>query len=219
MSAQLDHLVIGADTLEQGVAWCEATLGVTPGPGGRHDFMGTHNRLLNVSSAVFPNAYLEIIAIDLQAPAPARPRWFGLDRPALRAALRERPRLLHVVVRCSPLDATRDTLAAAGFDVGEVVAAERASAAGMLRWRIAIRSDGQLLCDGALPTLIEWSGVHPTEHMAAVGVAVTGLALGGLPEPVRTTLGLAGVHFDAAAPALRAVFDTPRGPVTLRSAD
>jgi uncharacterized membrane protein YphA (DoxX/SURF4 family) len=41
----LDHLVIMASTLAQGVAWCEATLGVTPGPGGEHPLMGTHNRL------------------------------------------------------------------------------------------------------------------------------------------------------------------------------
>ena len=32
----VDHLVIAAATLDEGVAWCEATLGVTPGPGGRH---------------------------------------------------------------------------------------------------------------------------------------------------------------------------------------
>ena len=34
---QLDHLVVGAASLAQGVAWCENTLGVTPGPGGVRD--------------------------------------------------------------------------------------------------------------------------------------------------------------------------------------
>jgi hypothetical protein len=33
-AGQLDHLVVAARTLDEGVAWCEATLGVTPGPGG-----------------------------------------------------------------------------------------------------------------------------------------------------------------------------------------
>jgi hypothetical protein len=35
MQAQLDHLVIAAASLAEGVAWCEATLGVVPGPAAR----------------------------------------------------------------------------------------------------------------------------------------------------------------------------------------
>ena len=56
-AAQLDHLVVMATTLDQGVAWCEATLGVTPGPGGEHPLMGTHNRLLSIASERFPNEW------------------------------------------------------------------------------------------------------------------------------------------------------------------
>ena len=93
MSNRLDHLVVAAASLEQGAAWCEATLGVVPGPGGVHATMGTHNRLLRIATEAFPDAYLEIIAIDPAAPAPGRPRWFGLDDPVLqigRASCRER---------------------------------------------------------------------------------------------------------------------------------
>ena len=72
MRAQLDHLVIAAASLAEGVAWCEATLGLTPGPGGSHPLMGTHNRLLNIASAAFPQAYLEIIAIE-PGKRPSRP--------------------------------------------------------------------------------------------------------------------------------------------------
>ena len=52
----LDHLVVAADTLEQGVAWCEATLGVRPSAGGQHVFMGTHNRVLDISTPRYPRA-------------------------------------------------------------------------------------------------------------------------------------------------------------------
>jgi hypothetical protein len=76
----VDHLVVAAATLEQGVAWCEATLGVTPGPGGRHALMGTHNRLLNLGSAAFPHSYLEIIAIDPEAPAPGHAAGQAVER-------------------------------------------------------------------------------------------------------------------------------------------
>ena len=51
MTIELDHLVIVADSLEQGAAWCASTLGVEPGPGGRHALMGTHNRLLRLGGA------------------------------------------------------------------------------------------------------------------------------------------------------------------------
>ena len=65
--ANLDHLVVMANTLDEGVAWCEATLGVTPGPGGEHPLMGTHNRLLRIDSDAFSRAYLELIAINSKA--------------------------------------------------------------------------------------------------------------------------------------------------------
>ena len=42
----LDHLVVAAATLDDGIAWCERTLGHVPQAGGRHAFMGTHNRIL-----------------------------------------------------------------------------------------------------------------------------------------------------------------------------
>lgn len=62
--AGVDHLVVMAAPLAEGAAWCEATLGVTPGPGGEHPLMGTHNRLINITSPAFTTAYLEIIAIN-----------------------------------------------------------------------------------------------------------------------------------------------------------
>ena len=66
----VDHLIVAAPSLDAGVAWCERTLGVTPGPGGQHPQMGTHNRLLKIASDAYPQAYLEIIAIDPAAPHP-----------------------------------------------------------------------------------------------------------------------------------------------------
>ena len=54
----IDHLVVAAASLVQGVDWCEATLGVTPGPGGTHVQFGTHNRLLKIATPAFPLAYL-----------------------------------------------------------------------------------------------------------------------------------------------------------------
>ncbi|MFO0004298.1 MAG: VOC family protein, partial [bacterium] len=54
-SDAVDHLVLGAATLEEGIAWAERMLGATPQPGGRHPQWGTHNALLSLGHG----AYLE----------------------------------------------------------------------------------------------------------------------------------------------------------------
>ncbi|QTN23478.1 VOC family protein [Rhizobacter sp. AJA081-3] len=211
MSWSIDHLVIGAATLEQGAAWCAATLGVLPGPGGKHPLMGTHNLLLAIGSPAFPRAYLEIIAIDAQASAPGRRRWYDLDDPALRAALAAGPRLIHWVAGCDDAAAECATLADAGIDRGEVLQAERDTPRGLLRWRISVRSDGQRLAGGALPTLIEWGDTHPAASLAASPVRLAALAVGKLPVAVARQLP-AGVSTEE---AFSATLDTPLGPVRL----
>lgn len=210
----LDHLVVAADTLEQGVAWCEATLGVTPGLGGRHALFGTHNRLLKIASARFAQAYLEIIAIDPDALPPGRARWFGLDAPALQANLRESPRLIHAVVRSPMLELHRAALLDLGQRPGEPMRASR----GALSWQIVVRPDGTLEAAGALPTLIQWDGPHPTDAMPDSGVMLQGLTLRGLARWVRERLELPGVDMlGDPGPALRATLSTPRGEIILES--
>jgi len=213
---QLDHLVLAARTLADGVAWCEATLGIVPGPGGEHAFMGTHNRLFGIVSAAFPRAYFEIIAIDPKARAPGHPRWFDLDDPSLQRALAGGPQLIHWVARCDDIHAAVADLRAAGIDRGEVLPAERATPRGMLRWQISLRSDGQRLIGGALPTLIQWDGVHPADTMPPSGVALTHVIVRGLPAAATAMLP-AGVQLEAAGPPLSVTLSTPRGPITLNS--
>lgn len=213
MTTEIDHLIIAADTLDAGVAWCEATLGVTPGPGGRHAFMGTHNRLLNLSGADHPRCYLEIIAIDPEAPPPGRPRWFGLDaRPP------GPPTLWHVVARSPGLLRQREALAALDQDPGEPTAASRASAHGLLTWQITLRADGTLGHAGALPTLIQWDGPHPADHLPASGLSLRSLVLRGPGPKIRDTLRLRGAEFRVEpGPALSARIDAPAGAVVLHS--
>jgi Glyoxalase-like domain len=219
MSARLDHLIVAADSLAQGAAWCEATLGVTPGPGGKHALMSTHNRLLKVSTDGFPETYLEIIAIDRDAPPPGRARWFGLDAPALQQRLREAgPRLIHAVARSTMLDMHRWGLIAVGQRPGEPVAASRETPEGRLEWQILLRDDGGVDCGGALPTLLQWRGRHPAQAMPDSGVTLKALALNGVPDRARDVLRLPGVAVSAGpGPALRATLATPLGEVTLES--
>lgn len=227
MSAQIDHLVIAARTLDEGVAWCEATLGVTPGPGGAHPLMGTHNRLISIATDAFPLAYLEIIAIDSNK-QPTRAaglhRWFDLDDATLQAELAQHgPRLIHFVARVPDAVAALHALAAGPtpIDRGPLVEASRDTAAGRLDWKISVRDDGQRLFYGALPTVIEWGPVHPADTMPASGITLTELhATHPRPEMLHaahSALGLAQLPVEAGPPNLVAVLQTPRGPVTLES--
>jgi hypothetical protein len=224
-SAQIDHLVVAARTLDEGVAWCEATLGVVPGPGGEHALFGTHNRLLRLHCEHASRAYLEIIAVNPQAtptrPAPLK-RWFDLDDPALQARLAQHgPQLVHWVASVPDIDAATAALRALGIQRGPAIAASRPTPSGLLQWRISVRDDGQRLFDGALPTLIQWGDVHPADTMPASGLALQSLTLShpGAPQ-LQQALDAIGLDPRTVAPgpaALTALLDTPLGPRTLSS--
>ena len=227
MATSLDHLVILAATLPEGVAWCEATFGVALAPGGEHPLMGTHNRLLNISSPAHPRAYLEVIAINPGA-TPARAagarRWFDMDNEALQAQLHQTgPQLAHWVAQVPDITRAVAALAAQGIDRGRVLAASRPTPHGLLSWQISVRDDGQRLFGGCLPTLIEWGTTHPCDHLPASGVQLQALQL---QHPDATALraacgaaGLAQVATitDGPAPRLQALLATPRGPLVLNS--
>ncbi|MBC7393944.1 hypothetical protein RCH10_000735 [Variovorax sp. GrIS 2.14] len=227
MPARLDHLVIAAASLDEGVAWCEATLGVTPSTGGPHPMMGTHNRLLAISSDAFPQSYLEIIAINRKT-TPTRAarlrRWFDFDDAVLQAGLaRHGPHLIHFVARVADARASLEALSHhhAHIDRGPLIEAARDTAAGRLEWQITVRDDGQRLFYGALPTLIQWGAVHPVESLPTSGISLRSMHL---THPraddlatALTAIGLVDMNVLAGAPNLVAVLDTPRGPVTLES--
>ena len=221
----VDHLVVLAPSLAEGVAWCEATLGVVPGPGGEHPLMGTHNRLIPVNTAAFPRAYLEIIAINREAVplrAAGAKRWFDLDDDALQARLRTQgPQLAHWVAEVPDLPQALATLSAQGIDRGQVVAASRPTPQGLLRWQISVRDDGQRLFGGCLPTLIQWGDTHPTQAMADQGVALESLALAHpQADALRQALdavGLGAIPVHTGPARLQARLRTPRGPVDLIS--
>lgn len=210
----LDHLVVAAPSLEAGVAWCENTLGVSPAAGGRHDLMGTHNRLLKIASEAWPDAYLEIIAIDPAAPPPARPRWFGLDGLDLSGGAR----LVNAVARSTMIDMHRWGLISVGYQPGEPLRLSRATPQGLLEWQILVRPDGGLECGGGLPSLIQWQGRHPAEALPDSGVTLRTLELRGPSDRARQVLRLRGVGMrPGPGPALRAVLATPRGEIELES--
>jgi hypothetical protein len=207
-----DHLVLATRDLDVGTAWLEQRLGVALAEGGRHNRMGTRNRLLGLGD----NFYLELIAVDPQAPPPGRPRWFGLDSPDALPA--DRPRLIHWVARSD--DIQRDA-AASVEALGDILPMER----GDYRWRITVPPDGHLPGGGLVPTLIQWDvSFRPAARLPDAGCRLMKLE-GFHPQPARIQLALAslslGTRLDVQACAvdeavqLVAYIRTPRGLVEL----
>ncbi|MDZ7829272.1 MAG: VOC family protein [Halofilum sp. (in: g-proteobacteria)] len=210
--ATLDHLVVAANRLADGVRHVASALGIEPSPGGRHEYMNTHNAVLRLG----PQTYLEIIAIDPDAGPADAPRWFDLDGRETRAKLEERPRLLTWVARCEDLEAVSE---AAPWDTGPI----RRMYRGRMTWRIAFPESGHLREQGLLPPLIEWDigSTHPASRMIDVGCRLAAFrAHHPNPEDIRHALATIGLDTDleiseGKETRLEAMIETPDGPRTL----
>lgn len=204
----LDHLVVAARNLQNGVDYVASLLGVPLEQGGQHLLMGTHNALLRFDDT---DTYLEVIAVDPSLPTPQRNRWFGLDNPQIKARLEHRPQLLHWVAR------TDDILLAgrrAGFPCGQITPMTR----GHLHWQITVNNDGSLPGQGILPSLIQWPiKTHPAQTLPSRGCRLRKL-MAVTPEVAVTGKLLADLQLEQALeletgdmPALRAWIETPQG--------
>jgi hypothetical protein len=232
MKTQIDHLVVMAASLEQGVQWCEDTLGITPGPGGEHEKYGTHNRLFKIATPEFPLAYFEIIAINPAAVIPKRsqvPRWFDMDNAALQKAVAQGPRLIHFVSSTEDVKAARHVLRTQGIERGQVVHASRKSSKGMINWQITVREDGERMFNGCLPTLIQWGKpeatdplrLHPRNSLPRSGVTLQSLTVnhpsGAKLQAAFDAIGLANIAIETGPANLVANLQTPKGLVQLQS--
>jgi len=204
----IDHLVLGAADLDEGIEHVEGLLGVRPAAGGKHPGGGTHNALLSLGDM----RYLEILAPD--------PEQEGL-RGALTAALRDldRPRLVTWAAKAADIDERVAAAQAAGPNIGVVSGSSRQLPDGsLLEWSFTFPPPAA--GGGVAPFLIRWGpGSHPSET-APSGCEL--LAFRGEhpePEPVRALLSAMAVELpvtEGPAPALIATIRCPRGIVELR---
>jgi Glyoxalase-like domain len=214
------------------VQWCEATLGITPSPGGEHKLFGTHNRLFKIATPAHPYAYFEIIAINsvaAYAHSDSSKRWFDMDDAALQAAVATQPRLVHFVANTTDVQAARSALSAQGIERGKALEASRHSRKGLLQWQITVREDGQRLFNGALPTLIQWGKpgdadplrLHPRNSLPRSGVSLQSIAISHPDAPALqaayAAIGLTGIAVSTGPANLSATLRTPKGVVTLTS--
>jgi hypothetical protein len=207
MLNEIDHVTVGAADLERGADHMRRLLGIDMPMGGKHADMSTHNRVMRTTDGEF----LEMIAIDPEAPAPGRPRWFGLDLPARRARLAQGPAPVGWVIRTDDLDGV---VAKSPVDLGPVKAMSR----GTRSWRLTVPDDGVGALGGIVPGFIQWDGPpHPSAGMQPSGLVLEAVIVRH-PDPAAVAEFLAAVGIaplaaveEAAVPGLAFVLRRPDG--------
>lgn len=203
MTYNIDHLVISASDLASGRGWAEDLLDISLTVRGEHRAMGTHN----VAAALDNGSYLEVIAVDPDAPPPAYSRWFDLDN------FGGPPRLTNWVVNCVDLDEAWERAPA---NVGRIMSFTR----GPYAWRMIVPEDGKLIFDGCFPALIEWQSEHPAPDLPNFDLRLKRLKLA---HPDAPALRAALAPFveamehvsisDGRRPSLQAEIGTPSGEI------
>lgn len=149
MPTVLDHILLGCNNLDLGIAFVEKHTGVRAAFGGVHPGRGTRNALLSLGE----KHYLEIIAPDPQQSG--APDHYGL------AKLIE-PRLVTWAAHPGDLNEFAIRLRAANlaFD-GPSTGSRKRPDGRLLQWKTLNLKDDQ---SGLLPFFIEWSAdtVHPS---------------------------------------------------------
>ena len=159
--SEIDHIVIASPSLDAGVKYVYETLGVMPQFGGVHTRMGTHNYLLRLGIST----YIEVIAINPDAPKMERPRWFALDTLGENA----KPKLLTWVARTNDIKLVTTNTQTLFGDIEPMNRAE-------LNWLITIPADGSLPFNGVCPSLIQWlNEPHPAFKLPDSGCSLTGI--------------------------------------------
>ncbi|MEV6150695.1 VOC family protein [Nonomuraea sp. NPDC052129] len=200
----LDHLVYAVPDLLGGVADFAERTGVTPAVGGRHPG-GTANYLVGFGET----SYLEIVGPDPEADPGPRRSFFDLETVT-------EPRLITWAVRSADLDKSVREAREQGYDPGDIEPLSRRTPDGtLLEWRLTRRDDSEPV--RPVPFLIDWGDTTRPAGLPRLGLSAFG-AVHPEPAALRRDLAALGVELDVTEGPeilLRAVLDTPLGPVTL----
>lgn len=166
----LDHILLGCNDLDAGIAFVEERTGVRAAYGGVHPGRGTRNALLSLGE----RHYLEVIAPDPKQDS-AEPFTVG-HLSALKQLTT--PRLVGWAAHPGDVESLARRLRDEGIAAQGPSPGSRARPDGRsLRWKMLVLADDR---QGSLPFFIEWSSdsTHPSvdaprgcrlEHFAVAG--------------------------------------------------
>ncbi len=202
----LDHFMYAASDLDAGIAAFERLSGVRASAGGVHPGRGTRNALATLGDEV----YLEIIAPDPKQRAEGN---WGADFAALT-----RPQIFTFIAKSADLDRLKAVYESEGVRCeGPVEASRKTPDGAELRWTLLIPDRGRW--GRYAPLFIDWQkSPHPAAR-AAHGCTLRRFEIG---HPEAEALAELYRRLDldlepraADAPYMRAVIESPNGPVIL----
>ena len=200
----IDHLILGVDDLDRGMAEFAQRTGVTPVKGGVHPGRGTQNALASLGDG----RYVEILAPSHEAGTTADVRTTSQTLTPVGWAL-----------HAADLPAAIAAIRAAGFTMSQIEPGARTRPDGvMLSWQTADVSGAGL---DAAPFFIQWGRgtPHPSTQSPA-GCRFASASLTEIdPAPLSKFLTAAGVSVSVATGTKRTmtiVLDCPAGQVTFR---
>lgn len=155
--ALLDHILLGCNDLERGIAFVEKRTGIPAAFGGVHPGRGTQNALISLGERrpgdLNPRRYLEIIAPD--------PKQANVGQYSVIKNLRE-PRLIGWAAHRDDLEQFAARLRQEGIEFDGPQPGSRQRPDGkVLHWKALRLKDDH---GGLLPFFIEWSAdsTHPS---------------------------------------------------------
>lgn len=178
----VDHVVLATPDLPATAAQIGRLTGVSPVAGGSHPGAGTRNFLLGLGG----HAYLEIIGVDPEQPAPRSPRPFELD--SLVA-----PVVVTWALRVSDIERRVEGARRLGVDPGDVLTKSRVTPDGQ-RVTGRITPPAATPERGLLPFLIEWVDGAPPHRTLPQAELLSLIAVHPEPDPVRHGLRALGAE-------------------------
>ena len=157
--ALLDHVLLGCNDLDLGIAFVEELTGVHAVIGGVHPGLGTRNALLSLGE----RRYLEIIAPD---PKQDTVKPYAVQQLTVIKELTT-PRLIGWAAHPGDIEAFAERLRKQGIGIEGPWPGSRVRPDGrVLNWKTLILTDDR---HGLLPFFIEWgaNSVHPTADAPA----------------------------------------------------
>ena len=210
--SSLDHIILGCNELDRGVAFVEEHVGVRPVAGGVHPDRGTTNALLSLGEL----HYLEVMAPDPKATA-VQP-WAEQQLASLK--LLTAPRLLTWGAHHSDINALARKFRDSGIELRGPFPGSRTRPDGrVLSWTTFSLVDDR---HGLLPFFIEWSAdsAHPSSD-APGGCRIKRFAAAE-PDPGELSKAFQRIEIDAPVegsdkPQLRVQIVGPKGVLELTS--